>query len=156
MSFAAPAGGATAATAPAKATVTVETAPVPTSISYEEESLEAFEAQLRAGQIKAAEFNKVAHHLHLTLRDGRYMLVDYPGHEQPALQAKVLAAGVPVTIEYTPKKAKTVHHTLRYVAAAVLVVVLILLAVLLIARRRRLANIEGGNAAPGTPPPSSE
>jgi hypothetical protein len=134
----------------------VATAPATASISYEEESLEAFEGQLHAGKIKAAEFNRVAHHLHLTLSDGRYMLVDYPGHEEPGLQAKILAAGVPVTIEYTPKKAKPVHHTLRYVAAGVLVVVLILLALLLIARRRRLASLEGGNAAAGAPPPSSE
>jgi hypothetical protein len=142
-----------------KVTVSTATAPPTASISYEEESLEAFEGQLRAGQIGSAEFNRVAHHLHLVLRNGRYMLVDYPGHEQRALQARILAAGVPVTIEYTPAaKTKPVHHTLRYVAAALLVVVLLLLAVLLILRRRRLTRLEEEEEdAPAAPsPPSAE
>jgi Flp pilus assembly protein TadB len=140
-----------------KVTVSTATALPTTSISYEEESLEAFEAQLRAGQIRRAEFNRVAHHLHLVLANGRYMLVDYPGHEQHGLQARILAAGVPVTIEYTPAaKAKPVHHTLRYVAAALLVVVLILLAVLLILRRRRLTRLEEEEEdAPAAPSPQS-
>jgi hypothetical protein len=85
------------------------------------------------------------------------MLVDYPGHEQPQLQAKLLAAGVPVTIEYTPKAAKTTHHTLRYVAAGALVLVVIALGVLLVARRRRLASgQQGGGVGAEMTPPSSE
>jgi hypothetical protein len=93
----------------------------------------------------------------LTLRDGHHVLVDYPGHEQPQIQARLLAAGVPVTIEYTPTAAKPVHHKLRYIAAGVLVALVIVLGVLLVARRRRLSRIEqhrGGGAQPA--PPSSE
>jgi hypothetical protein len=148
---------APSAQASAVATVVTATAPSAVSVHYEEESLEAFEAQLRAAALARAEFNKVAHHLHLTLRDGRHMLVDYPGHEQPQLQAKLLAAGVPVTIEYTPKAAKPAHHTLRYVAAGALVVVVVVLGVLLVARRRRLASRQqGGGVGAEMNPPSSE
>jgi hypothetical protein len=144
------------ASAAVSATVATATAPSTASVHYEEESLEAFEAQLRAAALARAEFNKVAHHLHLTLRDGRHVLVDYPGHEQPQLQAKLLAAGVPVTIEYTTKAAKPAHHTLRYVAAGALVVVVILLGVLLVARRRRLASGQQGGVGAEMTPPSSE
>jgi hypothetical protein len=155
----APGAAYAASSALVKVTVSTATAPPTSSIPYEEESLEAFEAQLRAGQIRTAEFNRVAHHLHLVLRNGRYLLVDYPGHEQRVLQARLLAAGVPVTIEYTPAaKTKPVHHTLRYVAAALLVVVLILLAVLLILRRRRLTRLEEQNedTRAASPPTSAE
>ena len=149
--------GARAATSAGvtSATVHTATAPPPAGVPYEEESPEAFEGQLRAGDIKEAEFNKVAHHLHLLLRDGHHALVDYEGHQEPALQAKLLAVGIPVTIEYTPK-AKSTHHTLRYVAAGILVFVLIVLAVLLVARRRRLAQLEeqpgagGQSTSPGS------
>jgi hypothetical protein len=146
------------AAASTTAAVSTATAPPTTSFHYEEESLEAFEAQLRAHEVAAAEFNKVAHHLHLTLRDGRHLLVDYPGHEQPQLQAKIVAVGVPVTIEYTPKSPKPVHHTIRYVAAGILVVLVILLGLLLVARRRRLARLEepGRAGASPSPPPSAE
>ncbi len=141
----------------ATATVVSATAPPATSVQYEEESIEAFEAQLHGHALAAAEFNKVAHHLHLTLRDGRHLLVDYPGHEQPKFQAELLAAGIPVTIEYTPKATTSTHHTVRYVAAGILVVLLILLGVLLVARRRRLAGLEqqGAGATHPAEPPSS-
>jgi hypothetical protein len=138
------------------ATVSTATAAPATSVHYEEESLEAFESQLHGGVLARAEFNKVAHHLHLTLRDGRHLLVDYPGHEQPQLQAKLLAAGVPVTIEFTPTSAKPVHHTLRYVALGLLVAVVIVLGALLVARRRKLADAEQGGVGARPSPPSSE
>lgn len=149
-----------ASSAPEARAVGVHTATAPPAVSvhYEEESLEALEGQLRARAVAEAEFNKVAHHLHLKLRDGRHVLVDYPGHEQPQLQRKLLAAGVPVTIEYTPKSTKATHHTLRYVAAGILVVVLVVLGALLIARRRRLSRLEEARAGGGTQPapPSPE
>ena len=133
------------------------TAPPPAGVHYEEESLEAFETQLRSADIAEAEFNKVAHHMHLTLRDGRHQLVDYEGHQEPTLQQRLLAAGVPVTIEFTTKSTKSTHHTLRYVAAGILVVVLIVLGVLLVARRRRLAQLEEQPGAGGQPAsPGSE
>jgi hypothetical protein len=153
-------GAASLALAPAacgaSATVRTATAPPPAGVHYEEESLEAFEAQLRAADIAEAEINKVAHHLHLRLRDGRHQLVDYEGHQEPTLQGRLLAAGVPVTIEFT-KSTKSTHHTLRYVAAGILVAVLIVLGVLLVARRRRLAQLEERPGAGGQPAsPGSE
>jgi hypothetical protein len=138
------------------ATVSTATAAPATSVHYEEESPEAFESQLHGGVIARAEFNRVAHHLHLTLRDGRHVLVDYPGHEQPQLQAKLLAAGVPVTIEFTPKTAKPVHHTLRYIALGLLVAVIVVLGTLLVARRRKLADAEQRGVGARPSPPSSE
>ena len=139
------------------ATVRTATAPPPAGVHYEEESLEAFETQLHSADIAEAEFNKVAHHLHLTLRDGRHQLVDYEGHQEPTLQQRLLAAGVPVTIEFTTTSTKSTHHTLRYVAAGILVVVLIVLGVLLVARRRRLAQLEEQPGAGGQPAsPGSE
>jgi hypothetical protein len=139
------------------ATVHTATAPPPAGIHYEEESLEAFEDQLRAADIAEAEINKVAHHLHLTLHDGRHQLVEYEGHQEQALQSRLLAAGVPVTIEFTTKSTKSSHHTLRYIAAGLLVAALIVLGVLLVARRRRLAQLEAQAGAGGQPAsPGSE
>jgi hypothetical protein len=137
-------------------TATVRTATAPPKVIpiYIEESRQAFEVQLRAGQIREAEINKVAQHLHLLLADGKHMLVAYPGHEEPKLQAQLLAAGVPVTIEYTPIKAKPVHHTLRYIAGGVLIVLLLLLVALLVWRRRRLAAQGAGGAATGEDAPA--
>jgi hypothetical protein len=138
------------------ATVHTATAAPTSTIHYEEESFETFEGQLRGRLIAEAEFNKVAHHLHLTLRDARHVFVNYPGHEQPVIQSALVRAGIPVTIEYTPKAAKSSHHTLRYVAAGILVAVLIVLGVLLVARRRRLSRLEEhtGAGAQATPPSS--
>lgn len=130
----------------ARATVTTATALPKVIPIYIEESRAAFEAQLHASQIKEAEFNKVAEHLHLLLKSGKHMLVSYPGHEEPKLQAMLLAAGVPVTIEYTPVKAP-VHHTLRYIAGGALIVLVILLITLLVWRRRRLAGDVGTGTA---------
>ncbi len=137
---------------PRTATVTTATAPPKVIPVYIEESRATFESQLRSGQIKEAEFNKVAQHLHLLLWGGKHMLVAYPGHEEPKLQAMLLAAGVPVTIEYTPVKAK-VHHTLRYIAGAALIVVVLALIALLVWRRRRLAAAaQADGAAAGDMP----
>ncbi|MHB8492493.1 MAG: hypothetical protein ACYDA6_09835 [Solirubrobacteraceae bacterium] len=132
----------------ATATVRTVTGAPPGSIYYEEESRSTFESQLRAHQIREAEFNKVAEHLHLLLRDGHHVYIAYPGHEQPALQHLILAAGVPVSIEVAASKAGATHHTLRYIVAAILVVALFVLAALLIARRRRLGSA-GAAATPG-------
>ena len=135
------------------ATVTTATAPPKVIPVYIEESRAAFESQLKAGQIKEAEFNKVAQHLHLLLRSGKHMLVAYPGHEEPKLQAMLLADGVPVTIEYTPVKA-TVHHTLRYIAGGALIVVVLALIALLVWRRRRLAAAAQADGAAGEDAPA--
>ena len=115
------------------------------AVHFQHESFGAFQKQLSAGQIHAATFNKKAHTLHLTLNDGRHMLVSYPSHEEPQLSAQLRAKGVPVTVEKKKKPAaKAVHHTLRYVAGGILVLVIIVVAaVLLVDRRRKLGEATG-------------
>jgi len=119
-------------------------------VHYQHESFGAFEKQLRAGQIEAATFNKKAHTLHLTLKDGRHVLASYPSHEEPQLAAKLQAKGVPVTVEKKKKPpAKAVHHTLRYIAGGiVIVVIIVVVAVLLVDRRRKLNEGVGEAPAP--------
>ncbi len=120
-------------------------------VHYQKESLTAYQQQLAAGQIHAATFNKKAHTLHLTLNDGRHVLVSYPSHEEPQFAAQLRAKGVPVTVEKKKKPAaKAVHHTLRYVAGGILVVVIaVVAAVLLIDRRRKLGEGGGQQGSPG-------
>ena len=113
-------------------------------IVYKKESLQAFEKQLAAGQIKAVTVNKRVASLHVTLKNGEYVLAHYGKHEEPKQVAALQAKGVPVTVE-TPAVAiaeakKPAHHKLRYIAAGVVIVVIILVGgVLLIDRRRKLS-----------------
>ncbi|HEY2142021.1 MAG TPA: hypothetical protein VGG98_08175 [Solirubrobacteraceae bacterium] len=121
------------------------------AVRFQHESFAAFEKQLNAGQIHAATFNKKAHTLHLSLNDGRRMLVSYPSHEEPQLAARLRAKGVPVAVEKKKKKAavKKAHHTLRYIAAAIVVIVIgVIVAVLLVDRRRKLGEARDGTSAP--------
>ncbi len=126
------------------------------AVHFTHESFGAFEKQLAAGQIHAATFNKKAHTLHLSMNDGRHLLVSYPSHEEPQLAAKLAAKGVPVAVEKKKaKKATTaVHHTLRYVAGGIVVIVVIVVAaVLLVDRRRKLGE---GDYGPPAPPPTQQ
>jgi hypothetical protein len=132
-----------------------------TAIHYESEDQAAYESQLKNGEIQGAAFNYVAHHLHLTLKDGRHVYYSYyPAYEPAQVEAQLKAHGIPIAAQHhaTPK---AVHHTLRYVLAGVVIVlVLVVLAVLLLGRRRANAAeasppVEGGR--PGAaPPPSAE
>ena len=126
------------------------------AVRFQHESYGAFEKQLAAGQIHAATFNKKAHTLHLSMNDGRHLLVSYPSHEEPQLAAKLEAKGVSVAVEKKQKKkaAAAVHHTLRYIAGGIVVLVIVVVAaVLLVDRRRKLG--EGGRDTPPaqSPPP---
>jgi hypothetical protein len=125
------------------------------AVHFTRESFGAFEKQLAAGQIHAATFNKKAHTLHLSMNDGRHLLVSYPSHEEPQLAAKLAAKGVPVAVEKKKAKPKaTVHHTLRYVAGGIVVIVIIVVAaVLLVDRRRKLGEEAAGTAHPQQSPP---
>jgi hypothetical protein len=79
--------------------VAAQTTPRPAQPApFAPESLEAFENQLAAGQVKAAIFNKRIRTVHLTLGDGRHVLVQYAAHEEPKVAAAIAAKGVPVTI----------------------------------------------------------
>ncbi len=114
------------------------------TVKYTRETLQAYEQQLASGQIQSATFNKRVRSLHLTLKDGRHMLVKYAAHGEPALAAQLAAKGVPVTIKNPAEAAKEakkpVKHKLRYIAGGILVVVVVVVAgVLLFDRRRKTA-----------------
>jgi len=99
---------------------------------FTQESTQAYERQLAAGEIQAAKFNGKTLNMHLTLKDGRHMIVKYPRHGEPKLVSELKAHGVSVPA------IKTDHHKLRYIAAGILIVVLlIIVGVLLVIRRRR-------------------
>jgi hypothetical protein len=117
------------------------------TVTFTHESLKAYEQQLASGQIKEATFNKRVRSLHLTLKDGRHMLVKYAAHGEPALAAQLQAKHVPVTIEKPAealKEAKKVpvHHKLRYIAGGILIAVIVIVGAVLLFDRRRKAAYE--------------
>jgi hypothetical protein len=116
----------------------------PSSAAFQKESLPEYEKQLAAGQIQAATINKRVRSVHLTLKDGRLMLVKYGSHEEPKIASQLQAKGVPVTIlkpaQAIKEAKKPAKHKLRYIAGGILVVVVVVVgAVLLIDRRRKRA-----------------
>lgn len=111
-------------------------------VTYTDESLPAYAQQLASGQIQAATFNKKVRSLHLTLKDGRHVLVKYAPHEEPKLAAQLQVKHVPVTFEVPPGAAKSttakpVHHKLRYIAGGILLAVIIVVGVVLLVDRQR-------------------
>jgi hypothetical protein len=112
------------------------------TVHYQKESVQEYEKQLAGGRILDAVFNKRVRSLHLTLKDGRHVLVKYGKGEEPKLAAQLQAKGVPVTTLKPAQAAKEtkrpVKHKLRYIAGGILVVVVVVVgAVLLIDRRRK-------------------
>jgi hypothetical protein len=117
------------------------------TVTYTHESLQAYEQQLASGQIQSATFNKRVRSLHLTLKDGRHMLVKYAARGEPALAAQLAAKRVPVTIEKPAEAAKEakktpVHHKLRYIAGGILIAVIVIVGAVLLVDRRRKAAME--------------
>ncbi len=117
------------------------------TIVYTHESLSAYEQQLASGQIQAATFNKRVRSLHLTLKDGRHVLVKYAAHGEPALAAQLQAKKIPVSVlkpaEALNEQKKTpVHHKIRYIAGGILIAVIIIVGAVLLINRRRKAAIE--------------
>jgi hypothetical protein len=114
------------------------------AVHYEKESLQQYEKQLAGGQVASAEFNKKVRSLHLTLKDGRHVLVKYAAHGSEALEKQLRAKNVPVTVktaaEANKEAKKPVKHKLRYIVGGILVVVVVVVGgVLLIDRRRKTA-----------------
>ncbi len=112
-------------------------------VSFQKESVQAYEHQLAGGQITAATINKRVRSVHLTLKDGRHVLVKYAAHEESKYVSALEAKGVPVTVlkpaAAAKEAAKPVHHKLRYIAGGLLIVVILVVgAVLLVDRRRKL------------------
>jgi hypothetical protein len=108
--------------------------------TYVKESQQAYESQLKKGEIAAATFNKRLRSLRLTLKNGEHVLYRYPRKGSPALEAALKARHVPITV-LTPsqaaKEVKPAKHKLRYIAGGILIVVIIVVAVVLLVNRRR-------------------
>jgi magnesium-transporting ATPase (P-type) len=121
------------------------------TIHFEKESLQAYEAQLRHGQVHALTFHPGAAtgHLHISLNNGAHMTVVYAETEQGKLVAQAQAAKARVKVAAAvTKKTTAVKHKLRYIAGGILIVVIVIvLMVLLIGRRRAVAD--EGRAPPG-------
>jgi hypothetical protein len=105
------------------------------------ESLQTYQQQLAAGEVKGAVFNTKARSIHLTLADGKHVLVHYaPKHETAELDALKAKGITPLTQKGLPvKMPKAPTHKLRYIVGGVVVVVVILAVVVLVLRRRRVA-----------------
>jgi hypothetical protein len=111
------------------------------TIAYTHETLQAYEQQLAAGQIKEVTLNKRLRSLRVTLKDGSHVLARYAPRHKPQVLAALKARGVPVDV-LTPAEARKElpkkHHKLRYIAGGIVIVVLIVVgAVLYIDRRRK-------------------
>ena len=112
-------------------------------VHFAKESFKEYEKQLAGAQIAEATFNKRARSIHLTLKDGRHVLVRYGKGEEPKLVAQIQSKGILVTIEKPAQAAAEakkvpVKHKLRYIVGGILVVVVVVVgAVLLIDRKRK-------------------
>jgi hypothetical protein len=116
------------------------------TVHYQKESLQEYEKQLAGGEIRAATFNKKVRSIHLTLKDGRHVLVKYGAHEEPKYLAQLQAKRIPVTILQPAQAAKEakkpVKHKLRYIAGGILVVVVIVVGAVLLIDRKRKRSME--------------
>jgi hypothetical protein len=126
-------------------TLSIPAAPAgATAIHFQKESLQAYEAELRHGEVHAVTFHPgtTTGHLHISLNNGGHMTVSYAASEQGKLVAQAQAAGARVKLATLKTKRKAaVHHKLRYIAGGILIVViLVVLVVLLIGRRRAVAG----------------
>jgi hypothetical protein len=122
------------------------------TVHYQKESLQEYEKQLAGGQIQAASFNKKVRSIHLTLKDGRHVLVKYGAGQEPTYLAQLRAKGIAATFlqpaQAAKKAKKPVKHKLRYIAGGILVAVVIVVgAVLLIDRKRKLSTGEPPRSA---------
>jgi hypothetical protein len=116
-----------------------------TPVHFQKESVQEYEKQLAGGQIQSVTVNKKVRSLHLTLKDGRHVLIKYGAREEPKYVAQLQAKHVPVTVLQPTQAAKEAKkpakHKLRYIAGGILVAVVIVVgAVLLIDRRRKRAE----------------
>ncbi len=112
------------------------------AVIYKKESLAAYERQLASGQIKEVTINKKLRSLRVTLKDGSYVVAQYPRKGSQKVEAALRAKNVPLTI-LKPAEAnrevvkKPVKHKLRYIAGGALVVVIALVAAVLMYDRKR-------------------
>jgi len=76
------------------------------TVHYQKETLQEYEKQLAGGQIQAASFNKKVRSIHLTLKDGRHVLVKYAAGQEPTYLAQLRAKGIAVTFLAPAQAAK--------------------------------------------------
>jgi hypothetical protein len=105
------------------------------------ESLQAYEQQLAAGQVKATALNVKVRSIHVTLSDGKIGLVHYPSGDEKSVVEAIKAKGItPVSLKGKPISVPKSHkHKIRYIVGGVLVVLIILVGAVLLVRRRRSA-----------------
>jgi ATP-dependent Zn protease len=106
------------------------------------ESLATFEAQLRGHQVKTLSLHTRVHSFHVTLKDGKKVVVSFPTAAQERLMKAAKGMGVRVKVA----KVQPVHHKRRYIVGGV-VIALILLGVaawLFLRRQRRMREEERG------------
>jgi hypothetical protein len=114
---------------------------------YQQESAATYEQQLAAGEIRTATFNRKVRSLHLTLKDGRHMLLKYGPKEGGKLTTQLKAKGVPVTVLSHSQAVKEsgatpVHHKLRYIAGGIVVAVIVVVGAVLLINRRRQRQLD--------------
>jgi hypothetical protein len=124
------------------------------AIHFQPEGLPVLKAQLHHHAVHALTFHPTPApgHIHVSMNNGGHFTVLYTAAEQPQLVVLARANGARYAVAIAKPKAaaKSVHHTLRYVAGGILVLVIIVVAaVLLVDRRRKL-----GEGAGNTPPPT--
>jgi hypothetical protein len=115
-------------------------------VHYQKETVQEYEKQLAGREIQAATFNKRVRSIHLTLKDGRHVLVRYAAHEEPKYAAQLRAKGVPVTIlapaQAAKEAKKPVKHKLRYIAGGILIVVVVVVGTVLLIDRKRKRGMQ--------------
>lgn len=119
------------------------------TVHFTPETLATLQGQIKGGQVQAAAFNKKAHTVHITLKDGRHVIASYPSHNEPQLAAQLTAKGATVQIKKVKIKKKPAHHKLRYIAGGILVALIAVVAIVLGLNRRREGEAAGGAAAAG-------
>jgi hypothetical protein len=127
--------------------VLITNAGAATSAKSQPESAAAYEQQLAAGQVQSATFNRKVRSLHLTLKDGRHMLLKYGPKEGGNLTTQLKAKGVPVTVLSHSQAVKEsgatpVHHKLRYIAGGIVIAVIVVVGAVLVINRRRRQRLD--------------
>lgn len=118
--------------------------PASAEVKYQHESEQEWKSQLTSGQVASVIINKRAQSVRTTLKDGRYVLANYPKHESQRVEAELTANHVPFTVlsksqaEKLAKKAP-VHHKLRYIIGGILLGIIVIVGAVLLFRRRTRA-----------------
>jgi hypothetical protein len=110
-------------------------------VTYKKETEAQWKAQLSSGQIAKVVINKRAQSVRTTLKNGEYVIANYPKHQSGRVEAELKAAHVPYEVLSKAQvealaKAKPVHHKLRYIAGGILVGIIVVIGGVLLYRRR--------------------